>query len=237
MTSVETHLLDSLRDTSSGRTADRILRACVHCGFCLATCPTYQLLGDELDSPRGRIYQIKQVLEGATPTRAAQVHLDRCLTCRSCETTCPSGVEYGRLLDIGRSALETHVERPWRERLSRWALREGLTRPWLFGTALRLGRSLGWLLPANLRAKLGATRPAGSWPTRQHRRKVLLLKGCTQPSLLPSIDFSTARAHSRNSGCFLSIATPTGCAFSVEPWQLLSFGKAASPFTLWLIGT
>src|SRR5512135_1364976 len=97
----------------------RAVEKCVHCGFCLATCPSYQVLGDELDSPRGRIYQIKQVLEGAEPTRSQQIHLDRCLTCRSCETTCPSGVEYGHLLDIGRAAVDERVRRPLRERLAR----------------------------------------------------------------------------------------------------------------------
>src|SRR5881296_943004 len=122
--SMETNLAAWIKDTPRGREADAILRKCVHCGFCLATCPTYQLLGDELDSPRGRIYQIKQVLEGVPPTRQTQLHLDRCLTCRSCETTCPSGVEYGRLVDIGRAAVDERVARPWHERAYRWLLRE-----------------------------------------------------------------------------------------------------------------
>jgi len=131
---METKLADWIQETPAGRAADEILRKCVHCGFCLATCPTYQILGDELDGPRGRIYQIKQVLEGSPATRETQLHLDRCLTCRSCETTCPSGVQYGHLVDIGRAVVATQVERPWRERALRWLLREGLTRPWLFGT-------------------------------------------------------------------------------------------------------
>jgi glycolate oxidase iron-sulfur subunit len=190
---METKLADGIRDTPAGREADEILRKCVHCGFCLATCPTYQILGDELDGPRGRIYQIKQVLEGSPATRATQLHLDRCLTCRSCETTCPSGVEYGHLVDIGRAVVASQVKRPWRERVSRWVLREALTRPWLFGTALRLGRSVSWALPASLRAKVGVTRAAGTLPSRTHARKVLLLNNCVQPSMAPSIDAATAR--------------------------------------------
>jgi glycolate oxidase iron-sulfur subunit len=190
---VETHLASWIKDTPEGRKADEILRACVHCGFCLATCPTYQVLGDELDGPRGRIYQIKQVLEGEPATRATQIHLDRCLTCRSCETTCPSGVEYGHLLDIGRATVDAHVARPWPERASRWLLRESVTRPWLFGPVLRMARSLSWALPRSLRAKVGAQRPAGPWPANKHSRKVLLLKGCAQPAMSPSIDAATAR--------------------------------------------
>src|SRR3981081_3478267 len=190
---METRLEPGIRETPAGARADEILRACVHCGFCLATCPTYQLLGDELDSPRGRIYQIKQVLEGAPPPRETQLHLDRCLTCRSCETTCPSGVEYGHLVDIGRAVVAERVSRPWYERAQRWLLREGLTRPWLFGTAVKLARSVSWGLPSSLRAKVGVARPAGAWPARVHPRKVLLLNNCVQPSMSPSIDAATAR--------------------------------------------
>jgi glycolate oxidase iron-sulfur subunit len=167
----------------------------VHCGFCLATCPTYQVLGDELDSPRGRIYQIKQVLEDVEPTRLQQIHLDRCLTCRSCETTCPSGVEYGHLVDIGRAAVDKRVTRPLGERTLRWLLREGLTRRWLFGACLSVARLVARAIPggSGLRARLGMRRPAGRRPTTQHTRKVLLLNGCTQPSMLPSIDGATIR--------------------------------------------
>ena len=124
---MQTTLAPEFTGTRDGTEAEAILRRCVHCGFCTATCPTYQLLGDELDGPRGRIYLIKQVLEGATPTRETQVHLDRCLTCRNCETTCPSGVEYGRLVDIGRRVVDAKVERPSGERRVRWLLKEGLT--------------------------------------------------------------------------------------------------------------
>src|SRR5436853_6839516 len=108
---MQTNLTDFTKDTHEGREAEDILRKCVHCGFCTATCPTYQLLGDELDGPRGRIYLIKQVLEGKAATATTQLHLDRCLTCRNCETSCPSGVQYGRLLDIGRQEVARPVER------------------------------------------------------------------------------------------------------------------------------
>jgi glycolate oxidase iron-sulfur subunit len=190
---METRLGAWILETPEGRKADEILRSCVHCGFCLATCPTYQLLGDELDSPRGRIYQIKQVLEGAPPTRETQLHLDRCLTCRSCETTCPSGVRYGELVDIGRAAVAERVDRPLHDRVYRWLLREGVSRAWLFGAALTLARSVRWALPSALRARVPAVRPSGVLPKRTHSRRVLLLNNCVQPSLCPSIDAATAR--------------------------------------------
>jgi glycolate oxidase iron-sulfur subunit len=190
---METRLADWIKGTAQGDTANDILRACVHCGFCNATCPTYQLLGDELDGPRGRIYQIKQVLEGAPATRSTQLHLDRCLTCLACETTCPSGVNYGHLVDIGRAVVESQVRRPLRERLLHGLLRAALTRRWLFGPALRLGRALRCALPRTLRAKLGEPRAPGAWPRRVHARKVLLLNGCTQPAMAPSIDAASAR--------------------------------------------
>jgi len=190
---METRLAAAFQGTAQGAAAEAILRACVHCGFCNATCPTYRLLGDELDGPRGRIYQIKQVLEGAPATPVTQLHLDRCLTCRNCETTCPSGVEYGRLLDIGRAAVDAQVRRPAMTRALHWLLREGLTRRRLFGAALRSGQALRWVLPASLRATLRPARPAGAWPRRGHARKVLLLNSCTQGALAPSIDAATAR--------------------------------------------
>ena len=190
---METRLADWLRDTPRGREADGILRSCVHCGFCTATCPTYQLLGDELDGPRGRIYLIKQVLEGVEPTRETQVHLDRCLTCRNCESTCPSGVQYGHLVDIGRELVEERVERPRSERLLRTALREGLTRRAVFDPAMRLGQAVRPLLPAALKAKVPARVEPGPVPTRSHARKVLMLDGCVQPAMAPRIDAATAR--------------------------------------------
>src|SRR5471032_330196 len=150
---MQTNLADFIKNTRDGDEAEAILRACVHCGFCTATCPTYQLLGDELDGPRGRIYLIKQVLEGAEVTRSTQLHLDRCLTCLNCQTTCPSGVEYGHLVDIGRKLVEERVVRPAAESAIRWSLKEGLTSR-LFGPALKLGRALRPLLPKILKDKI-----------------------------------------------------------------------------------
>ena len=189
---MQTNLAEHYRDTHEGREAEAILRKCVHCGFCTATCPTYQLLGDELDGPRGRIYLIKQVLEGKAPTRATQQHLDRCLTCRNCETTCPSGVQYGHLLDIGRAIVERTVERPLAERASRWALREGLNSA-AFAPAMKLGQALRPMLPAAVQAKVPQGQAPRPWPTRTHARKVLLPRGCVQPAMLPNIDVATAR--------------------------------------------
>ncbi|MDE1980038.1 MAG: glycolate oxidase subunit GlcF, partial [Betaproteobacteria bacterium] len=189
---METHLSPEFASTPEGQQAEAILRNCVHCGFCTATCPTYQLLGDELDGPRGRIYQIKQVLEGEAPTRTTQLHLDRCLTCRNCETTCPSGVEYGRLVDIGRAVVDAKVERPAGEKFARWALREGMTSS-LFAPAIKLGQALRPLVPAALRDKVPPRQRAGKRPQRDHARKVLMLGGCVQPTLMPNIGAATAR--------------------------------------------
>ena len=162
---MQTKLAPQYQQTAEGREAESILRNCVHCGFCTATCPTYQLLGDELDGPRGRIYLIKQVLEGAQPTRATQLHLDRCLTCRNCESTCPSGVQYGHLVDIGRKIVDEKVPRPLVERTVRWALKEGLPSP-LFAPAMKMGQAVRGLLPASLRAKVPAVEPAGTCQVR-----------------------------------------------------------------------
>jgi len=189
---MQTHLSPEFANTPQGREAEAILRRCVHCGFCTATCPTYQLLGDELDGPRGRIYLIKQVLEGEQPTRRTQLHLDRCLTCRNCESTCPSGVEYGHLVDIGRRIVEEKVPRDSGENAVRWALKEGLGSS-LFAPAMKLGQALRPLLPAVLKNKVPAPRDAGRWPAREHPRKVLLLAGCVQPAMAPNINSATAR--------------------------------------------
>jgi len=191
---MQTDLSPEFKATPEGQAAEAILRKCVHCGFCTATCPTYQLLGDELDGPRGRIYLIKQVLEGATPTRSTQVHLDRCLTCRNCETTCPSGVRYGELVEIGRQIVEQRVERPAGERAARWALKQGMTSP-LFGPALKLGQLARPFLPSRLQDKVPkhAGAAAHRWPARTHARKVLLLMGCVQPAMMPNVNSATAR--------------------------------------------
>jgi glycolate oxidase iron-sulfur subunit len=178
--------------------AEAILRSCVHCGFCNATCPTYQVLGDELDGPRGRIYLIKQMLEGGVATKTTQTHLDRCLTCRSCETTCPSGVRYHTLLDIGREEVERRVPRAPLQRLLRATLRFVLTRPALFGFAVTAGRLFRPLLPEPLRAKVPrSAAPPGLRPRTAHRRRMLILEGCVQPSLSPNTNAAAARVLDR----------------------------------------
>jgi glycolate oxidase iron-sulfur subunit len=213
---MQTTLAPEFKGTADGEAAEAILRKCVHCGFCTATCPTYQLLGDELDGPRGRIYLIKQVLEGQTPTRATQLHLDRCLTCRNCESTCPSGVQYGHLVDIGRKVVESKVQRPLMERLTRTALKVGLTSP-LFGPAMKLGQILRPLLPASLKGKVPA--PGGGrahqWPTREHPRKVLLLLGCVQPAMMPNINAATARVLDAG-GIQTLVADGAGCCGAIR---------------------
>jgi glycolate oxidase iron-sulfur subunit len=211
---VETHLADFIKDTPEGREAETILRRCVHCGFCTATCPTYQLLGDELDGPRGRIYLIKQVLEGTPATEKTQLHLDRCLTCRSCETTCPSGVQYGRLVDIGRKVVEDQVGRPPVEGLKRKALATVLPAPRLFGAALGAGRAVSGLLPQTLRKKIPAARPSTAWPAPRHARRMVVLEGCVQPGLAPNINAAAARVLDRI-GISLVKAPDAGCCGAV----------------------
>jgi glycolate oxidase iron-sulfur subunit len=194
---MQTNLADFIKHTPQGQEADRILRKCVHCGFCLATCPTYNLLGDELDSPRGRIYLMKQMLEGAPVTAKTQLHLDRCLTCRACETTCPSGVEYGKLVDIGRDLVEKKVGRGIGDGLKRLIIRKGLLQPTLFAMGLALGRAFKGLLPDALAKKVPARRPSGDWPAARHARRMLVLDGCVQPALAPDINAATARVLDR----------------------------------------
>ncbi|MDB5967112.1 MAG: glycolate oxidase iron-sulfur subunit [Polaromonas sp.] len=211
---MQTHLAPEFQNSAEGREAEAILRKCVHCGFCTATCPTYQLLGDELDGPRGRIYLIKQVLEGEAPTRKTQLHLDRCLTCRNCETTCPSGVEYGHLVDIGRKLVDERVPRPAGEGVLRWALKEGLPSP-LFAPAMKLGQAVRGLLPAALKHKVPAIQAAGAWPTRTHARKMLMLEGCVQPAMMPNINSATARVLDA-AGIEVVIAPQAGCCGAVK---------------------
>ncbi|HET9663980.1 MAG TPA: glycolate oxidase subunit GlcF [Burkholderiales bacterium] len=213
---METHLADFVRDTPEGREADAILRRCVHCGFCTATCPTYQLLGDELDGPRGRIYLMKQVLEGAPVTARTQLHLDRCLTCRACETTCPSGVEYGRLVDIGRVIVESRVPRASMDALKRRALRELIPHPARFRPLLRLGQLVRPLLPAKLKRKVPRPAPAAKpWPQRIHPRTMLVLEGCVQPSLAPATNAAAARVLDQL-GITLVRADQAGCCGAVS---------------------
>jgi glycolate oxidase iron-sulfur subunit len=211
---MQTQLAPEYAARADGLEAEAIVRKCVHCGFCTATCPTYQLLGDELDGPRGRIYLIKQVLEGATPTRATQLHLDRCLTCRNCETTCPSGVQYGHLVDIGRKIVDEKVPRPVGEKALRWALKEGLPSP-LFAPAMKAGQRVRGLLPASLKAKVPAPQDAGAWPLREHPRKVIMLAGCVQPAMMPNINTATARVLDA-AGIQTVIASQAGCCGAVK---------------------
>jgi glycolate oxidase iron-sulfur subunit len=195
---VKTNLAEFIKSTPEGKEADGILRTCVHCGFCTATCPTYQLLGDELDSPRGRIYLIKEVLEGNAVTAKTQLHLDRCLTCRACETTCPSGVQYGRLVDIGRNIVEKHVPRTFADSIRRAVLRFVIPTPWLFNPLLKIGQELRALLPLGLRRKVPAPDTGNrQWPQVRHARKMLVLDGCVQPALAPSINAAAARVLDR----------------------------------------
>lgn len=207
---MQTALADFIKNTPQGQEADAILRSCVHCGFCTATCPTYQLLGDELDGPRGRIYLIKQVLEGHQPSARTQLHLDRCLTCRSCETTCPSGVQYGHLVDIGRHVVDERVKRPILARLQRRLLRTALPYRSRFAFLLALARAVRFLLPRDLRPSLSPSSPAGAWPEPRHRRRMLVLDGCVQPALAPSINAAAARILDRL-GITLVRAEAAGC--------------------------
>ena len=212
---MQTNLADFIKNTREGREADAILRACVHCGFCTATCPTYQLLGDELDGPRGRIYLIKQVLEGKQVSAKTQSHLDRCLTCRNCETTCPSGVQHGRLVDIGRKIVEERVPRPLSQRLLRTALKELLPRRWLFSPAMKTGQLLRPLLPKVLQDKVPVAQSAGRRPTTVHARKMLLLNGCVQPAMSPNINAAAARVFDAL-GVQLVVAPKAGCCGAVR---------------------
>jgi len=191
---MQTSLPQALLATASGMQANEILRSCVHCGFCNATCPTYQLTGDELDGPRGRIYLIKQVLEGNKPTDKTQLHLDRCLTCRACETTCPSGVNYHLLLDTGRELVEQSVPRPLSARLVRRVLRLVLPWPARFTPLLRTGQLLRPLLPAAIKQKIPVrSKDKRPRPQQQHARRMLLLTGCVQDAMSPQINAATIR--------------------------------------------
>ena len=212
---METHLADFIRHSTAGREAEEILRRCVHCGFCTATCPTYQLMGDELDGPRGRIYLIKQVLEGAPPTAKTRLHLDRCMSCRSCETTCPSGVHYTRLLDIGRAVVEGKVPRSGLDAFMRGALKNLIPRSTLFGAAMKLGQSVRLVLPEALRAKVPPLSSAGPAPQRRHARRLIALAGCVQPSMFPNINGATRRVLDRL-GIQMVEAAGAGCCGAVR---------------------
>ena len=217
---MQTQLAPQFANTPEGIEAARILGKCVHCGFCTATCPTYQLLGDELDGPRGRIYLIKQIAEGQAPTEKTRLHLDRCLTCRNCESTCPSGVQYGNLVDIGRKwAEENTPSRPIGERITRWALKEGLTKPVLFNSAMSLGRLVRPFMPSGMKRKIPLVKNKVldsqinpyARPNAHHARKMLILEGCVQPGMLPNINSATARVLDALKIQLLSAPSATCC--------------------------
>jgi glycolate oxidase iron-sulfur subunit len=217
---MQTNLSDAAKTLSRADEAEQILRSCVHCGFCNATCPTYQLLGNELDGPRGRIYLIKQILEGESVTQKTQLHLDRCLTCRNCETTCPSGVTYHALLDIGRAELARRIERPASERLLREGLRRVIPNPAVFGALLKTGQAMRPFLPAALGRKIpkrSARSNAGikPRPAPRHPRKMLMLEGCVQPALSPNTNAAAARVLDRL-GISIVNARQAGCCGATD---------------------
>lgn len=212
---MQTKLADFIKNSPQGQEADAILRSCVHCGFCLATCPTYQILGDELDSPRGRIYLMKQMLEGQPVTQKTQLHLDRCLTCRACETTCPSGVRYGELVDISRDLLEKQVKRDIKSDAVRYMLRKILPNSLIFNVLLKSGQAVRSFLPESLKKTIPVKpKPAKKWPDANHVRKMLVLDGCVQPVLAPNINAATARVLD-NLGISLIKAEKAGCCGAV----------------------
>jgi glycolate oxidase iron-sulfur subunit len=211
---MKTNLADFIRDTPEGKEANAILRACVHCGFCTATCPTYQLLGDELDGPRGRIYLMKELFEGGQVSAKTQLHLDRCLTCRACETTCPSGVRYGRLVDIGRNVVEQRVGRSVGNKLWRSTLKTVIPNPALFNPLLRLGQLARPVLPQPLARKIPPRVAPSAWPPPRHTRRMLVLQGCVQPGIAPSINPAMARVLDRI-GISLVAAREAGCCGAV----------------------
>jgi glycolate oxidase iron-sulfur subunit len=226
---MQTTIAAEFLNTAHGAEADRILRSCVHCGFCTATCPTYQLLGDELDSPRGRIYLIKQMLEGGEVSSTTRTHLDRCLTCRACETTCPSGVRYGRLVDIGRELVEHKVPRGVFEKLQRWLLRKVFAYPQRFGALLRIGQWFRPVLPAVLAKKIPqrqqVSRAANT--SAAHARKMLVLQGCVQRVATPATNMA-AHTLLDKLGIELIAVRGAGCCGAVShhlsaPMEALDF--------------
>ena len=214
---MQTTLSESFKNTADGQVAEGILRNCVHCGFCLATCPSYQILGNELDSPRGRIYLIKQLVEGNAVSAKTQLHLDRCLTCRNCETTCPSGVEYGKLLDIGRALVDAQVPRDPVDTVQRTLLSQVIPRRRLFTALLRIGQMLRPLLPRALKNKIPLSAEAVSRASTPgaHPRKMLMLEGCAQPALAPNINAAATRVLDRLGISLYSVAA-AGCCGAVS---------------------
>ncbi len=201
--------------TIAGQSAKALTSACVHCGFCLSTCPTYLDQHDERDSPRGRIYLIKHLLESGAASAQTQLHLDRCLTCRNCETACPSGMQYGELLDIGRGLMEQQAPRPVASRILRWLLRVVLTTPHLLGAVLALGQAVRPLLPQRLRRKIPPRQNPMPLPTTQHARTMLLLEGCVQRAATPNTN-AAARRILGKLGISLIAAPQAGCCGAVN---------------------
>jgi len=190
---MELRVSEKYKGVSGLEEAAQIVQKCVHCGFCNATCPTYQLLGDERDGPRGRIYLMKSMFEGNATSKLTQLHLDRCLTCRACETTCPSGVRYGRLLEIGRDITEQNIERPMKERLIRFFLRKMLLSEGLFRFVFNIGRLVRPMLPPATAKSIPRYRSGRRLRTTKHSRRMLLLDGCVQPALMPAINAAAVR--------------------------------------------
>ena len=212
---MQTKLTESFLATPQGQVANEMLQKCTHCGMCTAVCPTFQLSGNELDSPRGRIYQIKQVLEGTIATPTVQQHLDRCLTCRACETVCPARVEYGKLVEIGRLAVEQQVGRTLMAAAKRYVVRKLMTTPQLFRPLYRAGQVVRPILPESLKSKVMPVQTGGCVPKSEHSRKVLMLEGCVQPSMSPNINYATQRVLDRL-GIQTVLPSGAGCCGAVN---------------------
>lgn len=212
---MQTELAPEFQGNSQAERAKEILRACVHCGFCAPACPTYQLTGDELDSPRGRIYLIRQMLEGGSISTPTQLHLDRCLTCGACESACPSGVRYRSLLEIGRDLVHQNVARPWCASLARLFMRKVVSHAGRFSLAVKLGRLVEWALPENLRARLPSTVRAAIWPQARHARRMVVLRGCVQPTATPRTNAVAARVLDRL-GISLAELEEAGCCGAIS---------------------
>lgn len=212
---MHTELHEQFSDHPVALEAQSLIKACVHCGFCTATCPTYQHFHDERDGPRGRIYLIKQLLEGNAVSEKTHQHLDRCLSCRSCETTCPSGVRYGRLIDLGKKMMEEQVLRSSLDRLQRLALRKVLPYPKRFGPLLKLGQTARPLLPGALKAKIPSKQKPSVWPANSHARRMLALRGCAQSVATPNTNACTARVLDKL-GITLAEEPQAGCCGAVD---------------------
>ncbi|MFT4608326.1 MAG: glycolate oxidase iron-sulfur subunit [Chitinophagales bacterium] len=223
---MQTNLSPRFKEGKSAETIESILRSCVHCGFCNATCPTYQLRGDELDGPRGRIYQMKQYFEGESANREIQLHLDRCLTCRSCETTCPSGVNYSRLLEIGREAIEHDLPRSASQRGLRWAITWFLNSGWIFKSAIRIAHNCRWLLPTDLSQSIPQAKPKIAEVIGQHERQVLMLSGCVQPALAPNTNAAAKQLLHRLGLSVIEIDQNTCCGAVGMHTSQIEQGKA-----------